>query len=71
MRKIYYVDWSMCGDDLPGDFDLEEFCEFLQGKLSGVEIVALTEPGERAFNRDSTLVPDSVFHEALGEYCPR
>ena len=71
MKRIYFVDQEMCGNDLPLEFDLEEFCEFLQGKLTDVEVVALTEPGERAFNRDHTLVPDSVFHEALGEYCPR
>ena len=34
MRQIYFVDLAMCGgDNLPDDFDLEEFCEVLQGKV--------------------------------------
>ena len=36
MRKIYYVDWSMCGDDLPG-----------QGRwrgLSGPWLIMLKHP---------------------------
>jgi hypothetical protein len=28
MTKLFYVDRAMCGgDELPEDFDLEEFCE--------------------------------------------
>ena len=70
MKPIFYVDRAMCGgDDLPPEFDLEEFCEVLQGKLSGVEVVAVVDRRDRAFNRDSCLVPDSVFTHALGEYC--
>ena len=72
MRKIIYVDREMCGgEDLPGDFDLEDFCEILQGKLGEVEVVPVTEPEERAWNRGSSLITDSVFYEALGEYCHR
>lgn len=72
MRQIFYVDWAMCGgEELPADFDLEDFCEVLQGKLSGVEVVPVTDPGERAVNMDSSLVPATVFTEALGEYCQR
>lgn len=72
MRNIYFVDWMMCGgEELPEDFDLEEFCEVLQGKPSGVEIVPLLDTKERALNRDPLLVPQSVFTEALGEYCQR
>lgn len=72
MKPIYYVDWAMCGgEELPGDFDLEDFCEALQGKLSGVEIVPVIDPKEKAFNPDPTLVSTAVFHEALGEYCHR
>lgn len=72
MRRIYYVDWAMCGgEELPEDFDLEDFCEVLQGKLVDVEVVAVTDPAEDALNRDPTLVPESVFVEALGEYCHR
>ena len=72
MTPIFYVDQSMCGgEELPGDFDLEDFCEVLQGKLSGVEVVAVSEADESALNRDPSLVPDTVFTEALGEYCHR
>jgi hypothetical protein len=72
MRKIFYVDWAMCGgEELSQDFDLEEFCEVLQGKVSEVEIVPVTDPKERALNLDPSLVSDAVFDEALGEYCPR
>ena len=62
----------MCGgEELSADFDLEDFCEVLQGKLSGVEVVPVTDANERAVNRDPSLVPDTVFTEALGEYCHR
>ena len=72
MKPLYYVDWAMCGgEELPGDFDLEDFCEVLQGKLSGVEVVAVTGARQRAVNRDPSLVPDTVFTDALGEYCHR
>ena len=72
MRKIYYVDLDMCGGDwLPQEFDLEEFCEVLQGKVDGdVEIVPVPYPEEHAINYDDKLVPDPVFHEAMGEYWP-
>ena len=69
MKQLFYVDWAMCGgEELPADFDLEDFCEVLQGKLSGVEVVPVMDPSERAVNRDPSLVPDAVFAEALGEY---
>ena len=72
MRRIFFVDWAMCGgEDLPEGFDLEEFCEVLQGKLSDIEIVPLTDPAEQALNPAPTLVSDRVFNEALGEYCHR
>lgn len=62
----------MCGgEEVPADFDLEDFCEVLQGKLHGVEVVALTDTNDTAFNRDPSLVPDRIFTEALGEYCHR
>lgn len=72
MKKIFYVDWAMCGgEELPEDFDLEDFCEVLQGKVPEVEIVPLTNPEEVAVNLDPRLVSAAVFHEALGEYCHR
>jgi len=72
MRSLYYVDWEMCGgESLPAEFDLEEFCEVLQGKVSNVEIVPVATPEEHAFNRDRSLVSEAVFDEALGEYYHR
>ncbi len=72
MKNIYYVDLAMCGgEELPEDFDLEDFCEVLQGKLQGVEVVALTDEDQCAMNLDPSLVRDAVFTEALGEYCQR
>jgi len=70
MRRIYYVDRAMCGgDSLPEDFDLEEFCEVLQGKVQNDIEVVPAEPGMEAVNLDESLVTDAVFLEALGEYC--
>ena len=43
----------------------------LQGKLPGVEAAAVADVQERAVNRDPSLVPETVFTEALGEYCHR
>lgn len=74
MRKLFYVDRSLCGgEDLPPDFDLEDFCEVLQGKVSDVEIVPVTESfdGARDLNADPDLLGDTVVNEALGEYCHR
>jgi hypothetical protein len=72
MRNIFYVDREMCGGDgLPQDFDLEEFCEILQGKLSDVEVVPMTDSSDRAVNRCPDLVSEAVFYEALGEYAHR
>lgn len=70
MRKLFYVDLDMCGgESLPADFDLEEFCEVLQGKIPDVEIVPATGEFERAINPNPQLVHPHLFHEALGEYC--
>jgi hypothetical protein len=73
MRKIFYVDVAMCGgESLPEDFDLEEFCEVLQGKVTAeVEIVPVTDPASAVRNLDRNLVSEAVFCEALGEYCHR
>jgi hypothetical protein len=73
VRKIFYVDLAMCGgESLPEDFDLEEFCEVLQGKVAAeVEIVPVADPAGEARNRDRALVSEAVFREALGEYCHR
>jgi hypothetical protein len=73
MRKIFYVDLAMCGgESVPEDFDLEEFCEVLQGKVQDdIEVVAVTEPGEGAVNYDPALIGAHVFNEALGEYSHR
>ncbi len=73
MRKMFYVDHAMCGgDNLPDDFDLEEFCEVLQGKLQDdVEVIPILHGEGRALNRDGTIVSETVFLEALGEYIPQ
>lgn len=72
MRKIYYVDRTMCGgEELPDDFDLDEFCEKLQGKLADVEVVPVPDETDASTNRDPFLVSPSVFDEALGEYLHR
>jgi hypothetical protein len=72
MRKIFYVDRAMCGgDSLPDEFDLEEFCEVLQGKVQDDIEVVPAEPGLVAMNLDESLVTEAVFNEALGEYCHR
>lgn len=72
MRNIFYVDQAMCGgEELPPDFDLEDFCEVLQGKVSEIEIVPITDPKEHAVNLDPSLVTQAVFNESLGEYCHR
>jgi hypothetical protein len=73
MRKIFYVDLAMCGgESVPEDFDLEEFCEVLQGKVQDdIEVVAVTEPGEGAVNFDPALIGAHIFNEALGEYSHR
>jgi hypothetical protein len=72
MRKMFYVDRAMCGgENLPDEFDLEEFCEVLQGKLQeDVEVVPVLRGGP-AVNRDTSIVTETVFLEALGEYCPQ
>jgi hypothetical protein len=72
MRRIFYVDRAMCGGvNLPEDFDLDEFCEVLQGKLQDDIEVIPADPGMPVENRDPSLVTDAVFLEALGEYCHR
>lgn len=70
MKKLFFVDREMCGgENLPAEFNLEEFCEVLQGKVSDIEIV----PADETFgvNREPWLVNEHVLHEALGEYCPQ
>ena len=72
MRKIFHLDRAVCGgEELPEDFDLEEFCEVIQGKVPDAEIIPMTDPKERAVNLDPSLVSQAVFNEALGEYCHR
>lgn len=71
MKKLFYVDQAMCGgEELPPDFDLEDFCEVLQGKLTDVEVIPVTDSldAARGLNTDPNLVSDAVLNEALGEY---
>ena len=61
----------MCGGDyLPAEFDLEEFCEVLQGKVCDIEIVPAHDPSS-AVNRGPELISAHLFEETLGEYCPK
>jgi hypothetical protein len=73
MRRLFYVDVAMCGgESLPEDFDLEEFCEVLQGKVErDIEIVPVTGESAGDLNRHTALVSNAVILEALGEYCHR
>jgi len=72
MKKLYYVTPSMCGGDLPEDFDLDDFCEVLQGKLDeDVEVVAINEEDLPSDNMDPDLVSEAIFNEAMGEYYHR
>jgi hypothetical protein len=71
MTKLFFIERNACGgDDLPPDFDLEDFCEVLQGKVSAVEILPATGFSYIS-NRDERLVDKHIIEEALGEYCPQ
>lgn len=71
MRKLFFVTREMCGgDSLPADFDLEEFCERLQGKVSDFEIVPANDLAGAA-NQSPDLLSPHLLNEALGEYYPR
>ena len=71
MRKLFFVNREMCGgEQLPPEFDLEEFCEVLQGKVSDVEIVPATGL-PFIVNRDDCLMDSHLINEALGEYRPK
>ena len=71
MRNLFFVDLEMCGgENLPADFNLEDFCEVLQGKVSDIEIIPAFEL-ELGRNADKNVLPPHAFAEALGEYCGR
>jgi hypothetical protein len=71
MTKLFFIDQNACGgDDLPPGFDLEDFCEVLQGKVSDIEILPATGFSYIS-NRDERVVDKHVIEEALGEYCPQ
>jgi hypothetical protein len=71
MRKLFFVDREMCGGtNLPPEFDLEDFCEALQGKVSDIEILP-ADSFSIIGNRDDRLVDRHLMEEALGEYCPK
>jgi hypothetical protein len=42
----------------------------LQGKLTDIEIIPVTDDPVTAYNPNPRLVSDRVFREALGEYLP-
>ena len=71
MKKLFFVTREMCGGDfLPPDFDLESFCERLQGKVSDVEIVPADDVANLSNSADQFL-SQHLINEALGEYYPR
>jgi hypothetical protein len=71
MRKIFLVNREMCGgENLPPEFDLEDFCEVLQGKVNDIEVLPAEGLGMVA-NRGEGLVDRHLIEEALGEYCPQ
>ena len=71
MKKLFFVERQMCGgDNLPPEFDLEEFCEVLQGKVSDVEIVPANDSAF-GINREPWVIHEHLLQEALGEYCPQ
>ena len=62
MRRLFYVDWAMCGgEELPAEFDLEDFCEVLQGKLPETEVIPVTD----VKNLSQPLGTVAVSHEGL------
>jgi hypothetical protein len=70
MRKLFFVSREMCGgENLPADFDLEEFCEKLQGKVSDGEVVPMEDSG--AIVNRTAVISDRLISEALGEYYPQ
>jgi hypothetical protein len=72
MKRLFFVDRQMCGgDELPLEFDLEEFCDVLRGRLVDVDVVPVLDPKQRAENFDPALVSDTVFREALTSYLRR
>ncbi len=74
-REIYQVDIEMCGDYLPDDFDLEDFCLELdcacEEKGVDVDIEAVTGSVNGARNDDPNIVPDGLFWDVLCQYCDR
>jgi hypothetical protein len=71
MKKLFFVTREMCGGDfLPADFDLDGFCERLQGKVSDVEIVPADDVSVLGNSADEFL-SQHLINEALGEYYPQ
>ena len=70
MTKLFFIDREACGcDTLPPEFDLEDFCEVLQGKVSDIEILP-ANGFSFISNRDDSVIDKHLIEEALGEYCP-
>ena len=71
MKKLFFVTREMCGGDfLPADFDLEEFCERLQGKVSDMEIMP-ADDAAGLNNGVGQVLSQHLINEALGEYYPQ
>lgn len=51
------------------DFDLGDFCRVLQRVVPHVEVVAVTDPSQRAQNANPKLVSKAAFEQAITQYC--
>ena len=72
MRPISHINLERCGGEhRPPEIDLEGFCEVLQGKVPEIDVTATSESWCFELNRTPSLIPDSIFQEALGEYLRR
>jgi hypothetical protein len=70
MTRLFFLDREACGGrNLPPEFDLEDFCEVLQGKVNDIEVLPATGFSYIS-NRDERVIDKHMIEEALGEYCP-
>ena len=61
---------EVCGNDNGKAFQVTH-AELQKQRCRGVEIVALTDPTQRALNPNSGWVGDDLFNEVLADYCAR
>lgn len=71
MRKLFFVNREMCGGrEGSSQFELDDFCEVLQGKLGDFEVLP-SEGFSHLTNRDDQVIEPRPLEEALGEYLPQ